>query len=96
MTFPSEIQLLSSELRHEYLRPLMICKCMPCVTSKKISESVREKLERDIQNSDDIDCTDERQFLFTEKSLKNLSGACPVKDRRFNICYIGLNMYFGF
>ena len=35
----------------------------------KISESVREKLERDIQNGGDIDSIDKMQFLFTEKKL---------------------------
>ena len=37
---------------------------------RKISESIREKSERDIQNGDDIDRTDKRQFLFTEKSFR--------------------------
>ena len=59
----------------------------------KISESVREKSERNKQNGDDIDLTDKRQILFTEKSSKISPGACPVTDRHFNICFIGLNMH---
>ena len=62
MTFLYEIHLLYSELCHAYLRPLMICKCIMCDCGK-ISESVREKLERDIPNGDNIDHTDKRQFL---------------------------------
>lgn len=37
----------------------------------KISEGVREKLDRDIQNGDDINRTDKRQFLLTEDGLKS-------------------------
>ena len=33
----------------------------------KISESVRERSERDIQNGDDIDRTDEAVFIHREK-----------------------------
>ena len=37
----------------------------------EISESIREKLDRDIQNGDDINRTDKRQFLLTEDGLKS-------------------------
>ena len=49
---------LSSELRDAYLRPLMICKMYHVCDLGKISESVREKSKRYIQNGDDIDRTD--------------------------------------
>ena len=64
----------------------------------KISESMREKSERDIQNGDEFDRTDRRHFLFTEKRRKALEifpGACPVTDRRCSICFIGLIMNLG-
>ena len=35
-------------------------------------------------------------FYSPRKALKIFPGACPVTDRRFNICFIGLNMHFGF
>ena len=42
-----------------------------CNLGKK-SASVPEMSEGDIQNGDDIDHTGKRQFLFTEKSFRNL------------------------
>ena len=57
-----------------------------------ISESVRGKLERYIQNGDD---SDKRQFLSLRKASEMFPSACPVTDRRFNVSFIGLNMHFG-
>ena len=37
----------------------------------KISESVREKPNRDLQNGDEINRTDKGQFLLTEDGLKS-------------------------
>ena len=61
----------------------MICKCIKCVTSKRFPKS-----ERDIQNGDDIDRTEKRQFYSPRKALETF--------RRFNVCLKGLNMHFGF
>ena len=87
MTFPREIQLLSSELRHAYLRSLIICKCITFVTSERF-----QKLERDIQNGDDIDRADKRQFIFTEKRFRNISSLIGVSMFLLwnSICILGL------
>ena len=61
---------------------------------RKISESVREKSQRDIQNGDDIDRTNKRQSLFTVKSFGILPGACSVTDRHFHVCCIRFNTPF--
>ena len=57
---------------------------------------MREKSGRDTQNGEDIDRTDMRQFCSQKKALEIFHGACPVSDRRLNVCFIGLNMHFGF
>ena len=35
-------------------------------------------------------------FYSPSKALEIFPGACPVTDRRFNVCFIGTNMPFGF
>ena len=49
----------------------------------KISESAREKSERDIQNGDDIDRTDYRQFLYSEINFRNLSWCMSCQRSAF-------------
>ena len=49
----------------------------------KISESVREKSKRYIQNGGDIDRTDKRQFLFIEESFRNLSWCMSCHKSAF-------------
>ena len=51
-----------------------------------------QKLERDIQNGDDIDRADKRQFLFTEKRFRNLSSLIGVLMFVLwnSICILGL------
>ena len=83
MTFPSEIQLLSNELRHAYLRLLMICKCITCVTPERTREVDANRTDRD-------------SFYSPRNALEILPGACPVTDRRFSVCFIGLNTHFRF
>ena len=58
----------------------------------KISESAREKSERDIQNGDDIDSTDKRSFSSPRKALEIYSGACTVADRHVK-CLIYRSQY---
>ena len=55
-----------------------------------------EKSKRYLQNGDDIDRIDNRQFYSPRKAVKIFPGACPVTNRRFTICFIRLNTHFGF
>ena len=96
MTFPREVQLLSSDLRHAYVRPLMVCKYITCVIFGKLSESEREKAERNIQMAMTSIVLTSGSFYSPSKSLEIFPGACPVIDRRLNVCFIGLNMHRGF
>ena len=62
----------------------------------KIFESVREKSERDTQNGATAIVLTRGSFYSPRKALEIFPGACPVTDRRLNVCFIELNMHLGF
>ena len=65
----------------------------------KISESVREKSKRHIYKMAATSIVLTRgSFYASRKILEIFPGACPVTNRRLNICcfFIGINMHFGF
>ena len=95
MTFLRGIQLLSNDLRHAYLRPLMICKCITCVTSERFQKA-NERCRSGIYNIAMTSIVLTRgSFYSPRKALEIFSGADSVTDCRFNI-FIGLSMAFGF
>ena len=56
------------------------------------------KRTREIEaaNGDDIDRTTKDSFYSSITALEIFPGACPVTNRGFNVCFIGLNLHFGF
>ena len=90
MTFPREVY----ELRHAYLPPLMICKCITWVTSERFPMAY-EKNRSGINKMATSSVVLTIVRFYSRKTSEIYPGACPVTDRRFNVCYIRYNMHFG-
>ena len=73
----------------------MTSNCMMSVTSERFLKAY-EKSEQDVQNSDDINRTGKRQFLFTEKSFGNISRCMPCHRSELYSLLYKLKMHFGF
>ena len=73
MTFSREIQLLFNNLTSSIFATSNDMQMYHACDLRKISESVQEKSEWDIQNGDDIDHINKRQFFFAEENFRSLS-----------------------
>ena len=85
----------SSELRHAYLRPLMIFKCTTFVTSESFPTAYERSRSGIYKMASTSVLLTRRSFYSSRKAVEIFAGAYPVTDRRFNVCFIGTNMLFG-
>ena len=72
----------------------MICKYIKCVTSERSPKAYARSLSVIYKTAKtSIVLTD---FIHQLKLKKSFLVHVLVADQRFNVCFIGLNMHFGF